>query len=105
MSRVPYELPYLGKKHWQVMKRIFRYLKGTTDIGVVCYGDTSCALAGYSDSDYATDLDAKRSMTGYTFTIGHSLVNWKETLQPTVALSTTEVEYMAMQKQQRKELG
>ena len=69
------------------MKCIFRYLKGTTDIGLIYYGGTSYALVGYSDSDNATDLDAKRSMTGYTFTIGTSFVSWKAI-----------VEYMALAK-------
>ena len=55
----------LGKEHWQVVKHIFRYLKGTTDIGLVYHGDTSCALSGYSDSNYATNLDARISMIGY----------------------------------------
>ena len=86
----------LGKEHWQTVKCIFRYLKGTTDIGLVYQGDTSCALAGYSDSDYAIDLDARQSVTGYAFTIRYSLISWKVTLQSIIALSTTEVEYMAL---------
>ena len=78
------------------MKRIFRYLRGTSDIGL-CYGnDTECLVAGYSDSDYAGDVDSRRSMTGYVFTLGGSVVSWKATLQHTVTLSTTEAEYMAL---------
>ena len=72
------------------MKRIFKYLNGTIDIGLVYHGNTSCALAGYSDSNFAINLDAKRSMFGHVFTIGNSLINWKETLQLTVALSIIE---------------
>ena len=52
-------------------------------------------VAGYSDSDYAAYLDARRSLTGYVFTIGNSVVSWEATLQPSVALSTTKAEYMA----------
>ncbi|GJX92940.1 retrovirus-related pol polyprotein from transposon TNT 1-94 [Tanacetum coccineum] len=48
------------------------------------------------DSDYAADLDARRSLTGYVFTVGNSVVSWKATLQPSVALSTTKAEYMAL---------
>ena len=57
------------------MKHIFRYLKGTNDIGLTYHGDTSCVLVGYSNSDYVVDLDARRSMTGYTFMIRNSLVS------------------------------
>lgn len=48
------------------------------------------------DSDYARDLDSHRLMTGYAFMFPGCPVCWKSTLQDTVALSTTEVEYMAM---------
>nr|GEY93953.1 retrovirus-related Pol polyprotein from transposon TNT 1-94 [Tanacetum cinerariifolium] len=50
------------------------------------------------DSDYVTDLDVRRSLTGYVFTIGNSVVSWKATLQPSVALSSTKAEYMALTK-------
>lgn len=85
-----------GKKHWQAVKRIFRYLKGTSDVGLIYRGDIQCLVTGYSDSDYAGDVDSRRSMTGYVFTLGGSVVSWKATLQPTVSLSTTEAEYMAL---------
>ncbi|XP_047328226.1 secreted RxLR effector protein 161-like [Impatiens glandulifera] len=70
-----------GKEHWQAVKRIFCYLKGTSDIGLSYGGD---------------NVDSRRSMTGYVFTLGGSVVSWKATLQPTVILSTTEAEYMAL---------
>ncbi|KAJ4718340.1 Retrovirus-related Pol polyprotein from transposon TNT 1-94 [Melia azedarach] len=85
-----------GKEHWQAVKRIFRYLKGTFDVGLIYRGDTQCLVTGFSDSDYAGDVDSRRSMTGYVFTLGSSVVSCKATLQPTVTLSTTEAEYMAL---------
>ena len=85
-----------GKEHQKAVKRIFKYLKGTTDIGLVYHGDMSCALSSYSNSNLAANLDARRSVTGYTFTIGNSLANWKATLQSIMALSTTEVEYATL---------
>ncbi|XP_038882235.1 secreted RxLR effector protein 161-like [Benincasa hispida] len=53
-------------------------------------------VSDYSDSDYVGDVDSRRSTTGYVFTLGGSVVSWKATLQRTVTLSTTEVEYMAL---------
>nr|GFD14147.1 retrovirus-related Pol polyprotein from transposon TNT 1-94 [Tanacetum cinerariifolium] len=47
------------------------------------------------DSDYVADLDARRSLTGYVFTIGNSVVSWKATLLPSCFM-TTEAEYMAL---------
>ena len=48
------------------------------------------------DSDFAADLDKRRSLTGCMFTIGSCAMSWRATLQPVVALSTTEAEYMAV---------
>jgi ribonuclease HI len=53
-------------------------------------------VVGYVDSDYAGDLDKRRSTTGYVFTMAGGSVSWRSTLQSTVALSTTEAEYMAV---------
>ncbi|XP_047316201.1 secreted RxLR effector protein 161-like [Impatiens glandulifera] len=78
------------------LKRIFRYLRGTSDISLSYCGDSQFLVSGYSDSDYTGDVDSRRSMTGYVFTLGGSVVSWKATLQPTVTLSTTEAEYMAL---------
>uniref|UniRef100_A0A803MM07 Uncharacterized protein n=1 Tax=Chenopodium quinoa TaxID=63459 RepID=A0A803MM07_CHEQI len=56
-----------GREHWQGVKRIFRYLRGTTDIGLVYGNGKECLVTGYSDSDYAADVDTRRSMTGTNF--------------------------------------
>jgi hypothetical protein len=87
-----------GKGHWQAVKWILRYLKGTMQFGLVYNGNanTGNCVVGYSDSDFAGNLDDRRSQTGYVFTLSRSAISWKATLQPTVALSTTEAEYMAV---------
>ena len=86
-----------GKAHWKAVKWILRYLKGASNICLVYdgkgHGD---GLVGYADSDYAGDLVKWRSLTCYIFTLFGCAVSWKSTLQPTVALSTTEAEYMSM---------
>uniref|UniRef100_A0A3Q7EXK7 Reverse transcriptase Ty1/copia-type domain-containing protein n=1 Tax=Solanum lycopersicum TaxID=4081 RepID=A0A3Q7EXK7_SOLLC len=96
MSRVPYASAVGSLMYAMAVKRIFRYLRGTSDVGLSYGGDTQCLVTGYSDFDYAGDVDTRRSMTGYVFTLGGSVVSWKATLQPTVTLSTTEAEYMAL---------
>ena len=86
------------KGRWQTVKWILRYIHSTTDIGLKFERDDRLGqnLVGYVDSDYAGDLDKRHSTTGYVFTLAKGPVSWRSTLQSTVALSTTEVEYMAV---------
>lgn len=87
-----------GNYHWSVVKWIFRYLKGSKCIGLI-YGKTaehSNGLSGFVDADFAGDLDKRRSLTGYLFTLYGNAVSWKANLQTIVALSTTESEYVAL---------
>lgn len=86
-----------GKEHWQAVQWILKYLKGTVDVGLT-FDKTqmSDSVVGFVDSDYAGDLDRRRSQTGYVFTLCGGAINWKATLQGVVALSTTEAEYMAI---------
>ena len=51
-------------------------------------------VIGFCDSDYAEDLDYRRSLTGYIFTLGGSAISWRATLHSTIAFSTIEAEYM-----------
>ena len=85
-----------GKVHWEAVKWIMRYLRGSTDVCLVFKGQKNRGVVGYVDSDYAGDLDKRRSLTGYIFTVFGCTISWKATLQSTVALSTTEAEYMAL---------
>ena len=62
-----------GKEHWQGVKRILRYIQGTIDFGLIykAKGNT-CSLTGYSDADWAGDLDTRCSTSGYVFQIDGS---------------------------------
>jgi hypothetical protein len=88
-----------GKQYWNAVKWIFRYLKGITDYGITFVRQKSdLSVMGYVDADYAGDLDDRRSTTGYVFTLAGGPICWKSMIQSTVAMSTTEAEYMAVAK-------
>ncbi|OAE29077.1 hypothetical protein AXG93_1626s1040 [Marchantia polymorpha subsp. ruderalis] len=88
-----------GKAHWQAVKWVLRYIRGSHDTGII-YGcnnrSSEFQVEGFVDSDYAGSLDTRRSLTGYLFTIGGGVISWKSNLQPVVTLSTTEAEYIAV---------
>jgi len=77
------------------VKTILRYLKETINFGIKC-DPKSIDLVGYSDADWAGDLDTRKSTTGYLFKLGSVPICWKSKRQPIVALSTAEAEYMAL---------
>ncbi|XP_041025491.1 secreted RxLR effector protein 161-like [Juglans microcarpa x Juglans regia] len=90
-------LSTLRRLHWDAVKWIFRYLRGTTNYGIMLsrqQGDPS--VAGYVEVNYARDLDDRRSTTSYVFTLVGGPICWRSMVQPLVALSTTESEYMAV---------
>lgn len=80
-----------GKVHWDALKWILRYLEGTQNKGLLDskYDKTKNCIVGFVDFDYATDLDKRRSLTGYIFTLYGNVISWKSTLQSVVALSST----------------
>lgn len=81
--------------HVCAVKRIFRYLKGTTRMGIVYKKQHVLKLVCYSDADYASDTQTRRSTTGYVFLLGSGPVSWSSQRQRCVSLSTTESEYVA----------
>src|SRR5690242_9418395 len=85
-----------SQEHWIAAKRILRYLNTTKNMQIT-YGDQgSSELVGYADANWATDIDTRRSTTGYVFLLNGGVVSWKSQRQHTVATSSTEAEYMAL---------
>lgn len=82
-----------NQSHVNAVKRIIRYLIKTKNVCIKYTGFTE--LIGFSDADYGSDLDCRRSNTGYVFMMNNGPVTWCSRKQNTVALSTTESEYMA----------
>jgi len=64
-----------GLAHWPAIKRIFRYLHGTSDL-ILCYQNGDLRLRGYSDADWGGALDESRSTSGYVFTLGGGAISW-----------------------------
>jgi hypothetical protein len=81
-------------EHWDAGQYVLSYLLGTTDFGIL-YTKQKNTLSGYTDSSFGSDFDSLRSVTGQCFLMNNSIVSWRAHLQPTVALSSTEAEYMA----------
>ncbi|KAH9656139.1 hypothetical protein KPL70_022564 [Citrus sinensis] len=83
------------ESHLLAVKRIFRYLSGTTDIGLWYPRGTHIDLTCFSDADFAGYKVDRKSTSGTCYILGHSLVSWFSKKQNSVALSTTEAEYIA----------
>eukprot|EP00253_Pinus_taeda_P003596 PITA_03596 len=82
-----------GKEHWIVVKRVFRYLHGTSDYGLCYQGrpglDKVLDIRGFVDADWVVDLDQRRSTSGYVFNLFGGAISWMSKKQFVVALSTT----------------
>ncbi|GFS36165.1 retrovirus-related Pol polyprotein from transposon TNT 1-94 [Nephila pilipes] len=81
--------------HWTMVKRILRYLNGTKKCGIMCLGVMSATLESYSDWDYAGDPLTRRSTSGMVFKFNEGAIAWRSQRQSCIALSTTEVEFIA----------
>ena len=83
------------KEHWEVVKWLLRYLRGTSSTSL-CFGKVKVTLQGFVDADLGGDVDSSKSTSGYIYTIGGTAVSWMFRLQKCVSLSSTEVEYVVI---------
>lgn len=83
-------------EHLLAAQHVLQYLSATRSQKLIYRTNDSTELIGYSDSDWAGDRDDRRSTTGYTFILSGGAVAWATQKQRTVALSSTEAEYMAL---------
>lgn len=81
--------------HLKAGLRVVRYLLGTKDLGLVYGVKGKSELMGYVDSDFAGDLDTRKSTTGFVYLLNGSAVSWGSKKQQSVATSTVEAEFIA----------
>ncbi|CAM8982110.1 unnamed protein product [Rhodiola kirilowii] len=83
------------ESHLLQVKRIIKYVSGTADYGLWYTRDTSGCIVGYSDADWAGNIEDRKSTSGGCFFIGNNLVSWFSKKQNSISLSSTEAEYIA----------
>ncbi|GJW23775.1 ribonuclease H-like domain-containing protein [Tanacetum coccineum] len=79
--------------HLNAMKRVLRYLRGTTDLGLQLFRSTTSQLIAYSDADWAGCPATRRSTSGYCVFLGDNLLTWSSKRQDTLSRSSAEAEY------------
>jgi histone deacetylase 1/2 len=82
--------------HWTATKRILRYVRDTSQLGITFRPSSSTLLSAFSDADWAGCLEDRRSTGGFAIFIGPNLVSWSARKQATVSRSSTEAEYKAL---------
>ncbi|KAK6136269.1 hypothetical protein DH2020_030000 [Rehmannia glutinosa] len=80
--------------HLNAVKRIIKYVSGSADLGIWYTKDTNTNLVGFSDLDWAGDLDDRKSTSGGCFFLGNNLESWYSRKENRVSLSTAESEYV-----------
>lgn len=85
-----------SEAHWIALKRVLRYLKGTIDMKLRYERTAMNDMIAYTDADWGSDTDKRRSCTGYVVNMSNGAISWCSQRQSIVALSTTEAEYISL---------
>lgn len=79
-----------------LLKRVLRYLRDTSSMGIQLYKNCGMEVVAYSDSDWAGCKETRRSTGGFCVMLGSNIVSWSAKRQPTVSRSSTEAEYRTL---------
>ena len=85
-----------NKEHLDRALYICRYLLGTSEYALVYDGKSGGGLIGFADSDWASDPITRKSTTGYLVKLANGVFCWNSRAQKSIALSSTEAEYMSL---------
>jgi hypothetical protein len=89
-------------RHWNGVKHVLRYLRGTTDMGLFYPNKSNPQLVGYADAGYLSDPHKGRSQTGYLFTCGNTAISWRSVKQTISATSSNHSEIIAIHEASRE---
>ncbi|XP_070032554.1 secreted RxLR effector protein 161-like [Nicotiana tomentosiformis] len=96
--------PNPGREYWTAVKHIIKYLKRTRDYMLV-YHSGDLVPIGYTDSDFQSDRDSRKSISEYVFTLGGGAISWRSIKQSCVADSTMEAKYVVASEQLKRLFG
>jgi len=89
------------KIHWNRVKHILRYLRGTAKMRLF-YSGSNSLLIGYVDASYLSDLYKERSQTSYLFTYRGNAISWRSVIQILVVVSSNHLEIIAIHEASRE---
>jgi len=86
-----------GADHQHTLDHAFRYLRATSDQQLIfqCGTPSGTVLHGFVDADWASNVNDRKSTSGFVFMLGGAAISWSSKKQATVALLSTEAEYLA----------
>ena len=84
-----------GIDHWRAAKKVMRYLQGTKDYMLIYRRTYSLEVIDYSDADFASCADSRKSTSGYIFKLADGVVSWRSEKQTLTATSTMEAEFVS----------
>ena len=93
ISRLSWYTQSYNQDHWTAARRVLKYLRGTINYGL-CFSGFPSVLERFSDANWISDSNEKKSTNGYVFIIGGSAVSWKSAKKTCITRSTMEAEWL-----------